>query len=134
MRKYPTLMSSFYWHIILCVSSQYNFYFSFSCIHTTFYSFYFISCAIRTVSLLCLLLVLLFALNSFWTKTRFLLKSLLLLSIGVLQQKRRQWERKKQHRKVCGEKATNNHTDWNFECALKIYAYIHIRKTEQKER
>jgi hypothetical protein len=29
------------------------------------------------VSLLCLLLVLLFALNSFWTKTRFLLKSLL---------------------------------------------------------
>ena len=37
----------------------------------------------------------------------------------------------KQHRKVCGEKATNNHTDWNFECALKIYVYISERQNRK---
>lgn len=38
---------------------------------------------------------------------------------------------KKTTHKICGEKATNIHTDWNFECALK-YIYTHIRKKEQK--
>lgn len=40
---------------------------------------------------------------------------------------------RRQHRKVCGEKATNDHTDWNFECALKkiICVYISVRQNRK---
>lgn len=132
-----------YTHIIWRVSSQYKFYFTASSFWLQHFTVLFIPfhimCYSNRVSLLCLLLVLLFVLNSFWTKkkTRFLLKSLLLLSIGVFTTENggkkvsiSKGDRQREHNtvKYVVKRLQTTIPIGIFEFALTKKIFVHIRK------
>ena len=130
MRKYPTLMSSFYWHYIVWVLNI-NFIFP-SPVCTPLFLFH-IMCYSNSVSFMPAFGLIVCAKFFFGRKHVFFLKSLLLLSIGVLQQKRRQNMREKTTQKSMWWKGYKQPYRLEFWVCLKIYIYLYVY-TYQKDR